>query len=276
MIILIKLIAIDLDGTLLDNDKHIRDIDRKAVKDAIKNGIMVTIFTGRNYHSAKKYVEELDVKLPVVFQNGAFIMDFNDKSVLNAVFLDGTLAKNIVRRARKENLFYIVYTDFLSEKDMYVDREYNGPYRYYLENNFKRIVKVEDVLEYINERIAQLALIGEENKILKIVNELDVSVSSVIKSTTIENHSFYEVFGPGCSKAKALDFLLEKFKVSKEEVMFIGDGYNDLEIMKTVGKAVAMGNAPEDVKKVAHYITETNENGGVAKAIYEFVLKDRS
>ncbi len=275
---MIKLVIIDLDGTLLDSKKKIKDIDKEAVVKALESGVKVTIFTGRSYHSARKYLEELGVDVPVVFQNGAFIIDIRSKKVLRSVHLDASTAKEVVERSRKLDLFYIVYSDFLDEKDMLIDREYQGPYEYYLEHNLWRIKKTKDVLNELRskDRVAEVALIGEEDKIKHVTESVDKQHASVIKSTTLENHAFYEIFGPGCSKAIALEFLLDHFGVNKDDVMFIGDGYNDIDIMKKVGIAVAMGNAPNEVKKIASFVTKSNEEGGVAEAIQRFVLKPLS
>ena len=269
----VKLLVVDLDGTLLDNKKHIKDVDKRAIMKAMERGVKVSIFTGRNYYSAKKYLEELGLDVPVVFQNGALIMDFKSRKVLRMVALDGNLAREAVVRSRNYGVFYIVYKDFLSDKDMLLDSDYNGPYSYYLENNSWRILKVEDVLEYVEGEVAEVALIGEEKLIKKVTSFVNSSDASVIKSTSLSGHSFYEIFGPDVSKAKALEFLLSTFGVDRSEVMFIGDGYNDLEIMEVVGIGVAMGNAPDDVKERASFVTLSNEEGGVAHAINRFILE---
>jgi len=269
----IKLIVIDLDGTLLDTKKNISEENKKAIKAAVERGVKVTIFTGRNYHSAKRYLEELNLDIPVTFQNGAFIMDFKSKKVIREIYLDSEVALKVIEGARREGVFYILYRDFLSEKDMVIDKRYYGPYEFYLKQNKRRIIFSNDVLNCLSSTVAEVALIGEEEKVKKAVQLVKGGDASVIKSTTLQNHTFYEIFGPNCSKAIALQILENYFKVTKDEVMFIGDGYNDIEIMKIVGFPVAMENASEDVKRYAKFITKSNEENGVAYAIEKFVLK---
>ncbi len=270
---MIKLIVLDLDGTLLSSEKKINPVDREAVKEALDAGISVTVFTGRSKHSASRYVKELGIGVPVVFQNGALIVDFSSGKILRMVKLSGEIAKKVVLEARKMDIFYIIYTEFSTIKDMMVDRSYKGPYEYYMEQNIWRMYFVKDVINHIREDVAEIALIGKKDSIEEAVSWIDEREASVIKSTEIGGESFWEIFGPGCSKAIALEFLLEHFGVSKDEVMFIGDGYNDVEVLKTVGYPVVMGNAPEDVKKYAKYITSDNDSGGVAEAIRKIALK---
>ena len=270
---MVKLVVLDLDGTLLTTDKRINEVDKEAVLEAMKEGITVTIFTGRSRHSARRYIEELGIGVPVVFQNGALIVDFSSGKVLRQVELSGEVAKRVVEGARSEGVFYIVYTDFSTIKDMMVDRPYRGPYEYYMKQNSWRIFFVRDVLDHIGKSVAEIALIGKNEKIERVVEGLERA--SVIKSTEVGGETFWEVFGPGCSKAIALEFLMEHFGVSKDEVMFVGDGYNDIEIMDMVGFPVAMGNAPDEVKKHARFITSSNNEGGVARAIREIALRGR-
>ncbi len=269
---MIKLVVLDLDGTLLNSEKRVNPMDKEAVKRALKSGVSVTIFTGRSYHSARKYIKELGIRVPVVFQNGALIMDFSTGRVLKMVELSGEIARKVVEISREKEVFYIVYTEFSTVKDMMVDRPYKGPYGYYMKQNSWRIYFVRDVLDHLGKSVAEVAFIGRKSSAREIALEMKGEEASIIKSTEKEGESFWEVFGPGCSKANALNFLLKHFGVSKDEVMFIGDGYNDVEILKVVGLPVVMGNAPDDVKKYAMYITADNDNGGVAEAIEKLVL----
>ena len=265
---MIKMVVLDLDGTLLNSEKHISECDREAVDEAVRSGVVVTIFTGRNYHSALPYVEELEVNVPVVFQNGALIYDFSRKEVLRSSRLDGSTAVEILKRSRELGIFVIVYTDFFDLKDMFVERPYTGAFSEYLSSNSWRIVMVGDLVNVVEDPV-ELALIGDEERIRRIVSDLEGI--SVVKGSTIDGESFFEVFGPGCSKGTALEFISNHMGISEEEVLFVGDGYNDVEIMEKVGTAVAMENAPDDVKDLADWVTSSNDDCGVAKALRRFL-----
>ncbi len=262
---------LDLDGTLLDDEKRIRDCDREAVLKVVESGLKITVFTGRSYQSAKPYVEEMGIDLPVVFQNGALIYDFSNKNVIRMVLLEGEVARNIVLRSKKEEIFPVVFRSFFSKKDMMVEGIYRGSYESYFSHNEWRIVRVSNLLSFIPDFVTEVALVGREGAIERIVSKLENA--SIVKSTSRDGEVFYEILGPGCSKAEALSFLEDHFKVEPDEVMFIGDGYNDLEIMESVGIPVAMGNAPEEVKRMAKWVTSTNEECGVARAIERFIFE---
>lgn len=273
---MIKLILSDLDGTLLNDEKHIPERNVEALKKAISKGIHVSIATGRNYFSAKRYIEELGLDVPVILQNGAFIyMPFENK-ILYESPLPAKIAKELIFLARKNQLNYILYTDFLVEKDMYMDKRYSGQYSKYLEQNNWRLTYVDDILKYITkDSVAEVVLIGNEEKITKIIKQLRKKCSdefSPIKNSVYKGEAFFEFFGKGASKESALNFLLNYFKVKPEETMFLGDNFNDIGIMKIVGFPVAMGNAPDEVKSLAKFVSLSNNDGGVGFAIEKFVL----
>jgi len=236
----------------------------------LKNGLKFSIFTGRNFHSARKYVEEINVDFPMVFQNGALIMKPFSREILRMSPLKKEIAIRIINEARKRNIFFILFTSFFEIKDMVIDKEYKGAFEDYLVSNSWRLVYADDALKCIKDNVAEVALIGNEKEILEIVKNLErdhprdfTGVKNIVRNDEV----FYEFFGPNTTKAKALEFLLEYFETTLNKVVFIGDNYNDLSIMEIVGISVAMGNSPDDVKNKAKFVTLSNDEAGVAYAI---------
>lgn len=275
---MVKLVITDLDGTLLNDDKRIPNENIIALKEAMKKGVHVSVATGRNFHSAKSYIQELGLDVPVIFQNGAFIYQWMEDKVIYKSVLDCKIAEKVVRIARENKLFYIVYIDFLEEKDMCIDMDYNGEFSKYLEQNTWRLNKVDDVTKYFvnREYIAEIALVGEEERIQKVIEESlkgYEKITSVVKNNKINSETFYEVFGPNSSKEFSFDYLLKHFKVRPEETMYLGDSFNDIGMLKIVGYPVVMENAHDEVKKYAKYITKSNNEAGVGYAIKKWVLK---
>lgn len=275
---MVKLVITDLDGTLLNDDKHIPSENIIALKEAMEKGVHVSVATGRNFHSAKSYIQELGLDVPVIFQNGAFIYQWMEDKVIYKSVLDCKIAERIIRIARENKLFYIVYIDFLEEKDMYIDMDYNGEFSKYLEQNTWRLNKVDDVTKYFlnREYIAEIALVGDEIIIQKVIEESLKGYekdTSVVKNNKINSETFYEVFGPNSSKELSFDYLLKHFKVKPEETMYLGDSFNDIGMLKIVGYPVVMENAHDEVKKFAKYLTKSNNEAGVGYAIRKWVLK---
>lgn len=273
---MIKLVLIDIDGTLVRDDKTLPAENEEAIKEALQSGVLVTLVTGRNYGAAKEIIDKLQLDVPVVLQNGAFIYRPYSGEVIRKVGLSGDVAKRVIHLCRQEGIFYILYRDFLMQKDMLIDQDYDGPFSMYLKRNAVRLDRVEDVTSFISGEVAEVALLGNEDRILRVLRQLgDGDNFTVIKSLTREDEAFYEIFGPKIGKGEALNYLCQHFGVSPEEVMFIGDAYNDIDIMPLVGFPVAMGNAVEEVKKFAKAVTKSNNEGGVAWAIRHFVLSPK-
>ena len=273
---MIKLVLIDIDGTLVRDDKTLPAENEEAIKEALQSGVLVTLVTGRNYGAAKEIIDKLQLDVPVVLQNGAFIYRPYSGEVIRKVGLTGDVAKRVIHLCRQEGTFYILYRDFLMQKDMLIDQDYDGPFSMYLKRNAVRLDRVEDVTSFIPGEVAEVALLGNEDRILRVLRQLgDGDNFTVIKSLTREDEAFYEIFGPKVGKGEALNYLCQHFGVSPEEVMFIGDAYNDIDIMPLVGFPVAMGNAVEEVKKFAKAVTKSNNEGGVAWAIRHFVLSPK-
>ncbi|QTA38619.1 HAD family hydrolase [Thermosipho ferrireducens] len=273
---MIKLILVDLDGTLLNDEKHVPERNIFALREAMKKGIHVSIATGRNYFSAKPYIDELGLDVPVILQNGAFIyMPFENK-ILYESPLPSQIAREIITKARRLNLDYILFSDFLEEKDMYMDIKHEGGYKKYLEQNHWRLNFVKDVMDYITgDTVAEVVLMGNEkdiNQVIKEVHQKYGNEFSSVKNNVVDGWAFFEFFGRGASKEAAFEFLLKYFKIAPDECMFFGDNFNDIGLLKRVGFPVVMENAPEEVKKYGKFITLSNNNGGVGYAIEEVLF----
>ncbi len=275
---MIKFVGIDLDGTLLDSDKKISEENLKALETLEKSGIPVTIFTGRSFVASEEYFGAISSDIPAVFQNGAFISTIKTHKIIKKVTLSYTCASQIVRFAKKHNLFSMAFTHFMEPPDMVYDQEMPSPsnYKSYFERNDYRMVKVPDIIACIGEEIGEVALVGDFNKIKTIGKEMNCSKFTMVLSTlfTNNNEGFVELFGPRCGKEKALDFLLKKLGISRAEAAFIGDNYNDLEALKVVGHPIVMGNdyTPNELINIAKYVTSSNDENGVARAIKEYIL----
>jgi Cof subfamily protein (haloacid dehalogenase superfamily) len=269
-----KLFITDLDGTLLDDRKTIPQANLEALKRLVTDDIHITVFTGRNYHSAKPFIDALGIDIPVVFQNGAFIMNPRSQEILYQSGLGSSEASAITRIAFERGFDAIVYKGFMAIPDMLIQRtEWNGsPYEPYVLHNHYRTEFVPSILDRIRDTdtISQLAIIGKQDALTVFEREMRErfrGTISPIYSSVISGTGFLEFFGPDVSKGIALQKVLERFHITPEETVFIGDNYNDVELMEIVGLPVAVDNSPEFVKKLCRLVVANNNDAGVADAV---------
>lgn len=273
---MVKLVCIDLDGTLLNDKKQISDQDKQVISLA-RQAAHITIFTGRSYFSALPYLEELGIDIPVVFQNGALIATPFERRVIHQISLNTKVALEALKHARRRGIYTVVYESFFSPQDMLVEKEYRGAFEYYFSYNTHRVRTVSDLAQAVRDRdsIAEIALIGKSRAVETLVQDLEMccpKAFTAVKNQKKDETVFTEIFGPNTGKEKALDVMLNIYGIDPLQVMFIGDNYNDSEIMRKVGYSVAMDNAPEDIKKIARFTTASNNDSGVSLAIKKFVL----
>lgn len=290
----------DLDGTLLNSNEDISRENIMAIKRLADMGIPFTVFTGREYHTAMPYIDKLKINAPVVFHNGALILD-GDGSVIRKNMIESEKSVAIIEEAYRNLVNVVVYSDFLELPDMSTenDPDHLTPYTPYLMSQKKRISFVDNMIETIKRRegVAHIALTGYETNLKNVFDFVQKnygdSVSSSYSSLMDDwgFHSYYwdryygkakleEEFGseldrwglmylsgPDVSKGAALDTVLERYSIKPEETAFIGDHYNDIPLMKKVGLPIAVSNASDEVKKHCRLVVGSNNEHGVAQAI---------
>ncbi|HNQ70929.1 Cof-type HAD-IIB family hydrolase [Mesotoga prima] len=277
---MIRLIVIDLDGTLLNDEKKISQENENAIRRALEMGIAVSISTGRSYVSGHEYVEQLGIDVPVSYQNGALVTFGHGEEikVISRSVLDPSKARMIYKRATEKSLNTLVFFDFFTLPDISTVVPYDSPYREYYRHNKYRMVFEENPLKRIsNDGIPEIAVEGKESLIKDLILESNSHLQNVtvVKNDSLEDHAFYEFFGPGVGKEKGLRHILDYLNLDWDSVAHIGDNYNDLEILKKVALPIVMANGPLGVKKHASFVTvRDNNSGGVAEAI-ERILRTR-
>ncbi|HHU31484.1 MAG: Cof-type HAD-IIB family hydrolase [Zhaonellaceae bacterium] len=262
----IKLVAIDLDGTLLKNDLTISPRAEEAIKAATAKGVYVTICTGRMYASALPYVKQLKMELPIITYNGAFVKHSTTGEVLYEKLLPCEMAKDIYLRAKKYKLHSNIYRD---------DRLYVDSFNKWADNYAIKVGVdlniVDNMLDFLQRDPIKIVTIAEPQA-LKILEEELVEVYGDRLYITSSLPHLLEILHPKATKGRGLEAVAEYLGVPRECVMAIGDSYNDMEMFSYAGFSVVMGNGEEDVKKCADYVTCSNDDDGVAEAIEKFVL----
>lgn len=262
---MIKLIVTDIDGTLINNAHRYSERLVRAVNAARAQNVLFTLATGRMYCSGVMFAKELQVDLPIICYNGGYIRDAADK-VYYKEGIDPQSANTILKvcRGQSWHVQYCVNDNLFCAKDTDYMREYSQvakvPYQVLGEEFYTAEDKVNKFL-FIQDDVAVLRDI--QQRIAEVCTTVDFTRSQA---------NYLEVIPKGVNKGVAIKSLAQILNVDTKDIMAIGDSYNDLEMLTAVGHGVAMGQAPEDVKAAVAYVTDTNEQDGLAKAIEKYVL----
>jgi len=279
-----KLVAIDLDGTMLNQYGIITEKTRKAISKAQEKGVEVMIASGRAITSVKRFSKEINSNKYFISGNGAITYDIKNNKILYENILSKTKALKIIKICEENSIYYNVYTENgIIAKNL----SYNTLY-YYKDNltkpdeNRTHINIVENVYDYFEQREEKILkiMICDEHKTvfnsivrkLKELSEIEVLEVShmsrkIIKQGTDEialEYFYTEVSAKDVDKWNALEEIIGLMNISKEEVVTIGDNANDLKMITNAGLGVAMGESAPYVKQSADIIAPTNDEDGVA------------
>ncbi|WP_006716889.1 Cof-type HAD-IIB family hydrolase [Desulfitobacterium metallireducens] len=268
----IRLIAMDMDDTLLREDWTISERTVQAIRQAQGKGVYVTIATGRMPASVRPYAQQLELDVPVITYNGAMVQEALSEKVLYRKVIPIETAQNIINWLLLKEVHFQVYL-----KDQVFVEEMNEWSR-----SYERATRVPIIETNLQERLAlekegveKILLFGEPEILKGWDDKFNLQYEGKIR-TTKSKPNFLELIHSEVSKGVALSSLAKRLGVKQEEVLAVGDSLNDLEMIQYAGMGVAMGNARQEVKEVANVVTSTNQEDGVAKAIERYVLKRAS
>ena len=263
----IKMIVSDLDGTMLNSSYRIPPENVAAVREAMARGIIVTLATGRMYRSAKAYADELGLTAPIITYNGAVVKKASGE-LISGDFIPPQTVKAVLEYCLAAGCYV----------QLYCDGEYYYAERTETARQYERACGVDghavgqDGLIERLQHVEKLLLVGRDPLSAdKMALDLNIKFGGQIaamKSTAV----YIEVIRPSVSKAGAMLRLAKSYGIKAEEIMALGDSDNDLSMMMAAGCPVAMGNATENVRQAAKYISADCEAGGVAEAIRKYAL----
>lgn len=288
---MIKMIASDMDGTLLSSHLAISETNKEAVLEAQAKGIEFMVATGRAYSEAKPALDDAGIKCCMITGNGAQIFDENGEAIVT-FSIDKKTTKEIMTTLREKNLYF----ELMTTNGVYAESQ---PQR--VENfatllanqvphlTFKMAIAMASThlnmlpVHYINnyddllvddsvEILKVIAFSDEGPKLLRpIADELEANGPLYVTASFPNN---IEINHKDAQKGNAVKLMAEKRGIELEDVMTIGDNFNDVSMLKVAGVSFAMGNAEEDVKKIAKYEADTNMNHGVGKAILRAISEN--
>lgn len=273
----IKLICIDMDGTLLKNEHEVSQEDQCAIKHAVEQGVHVAITTGRVYDCAKLYADQIGLTTPIIASNGAFIGGLEGETIYcNPLevediryFLEKTTEKGLLSYLTAN--FGIISTVELPETNIY--KILNKTLKPEQQIRFEQLESIDEILvKYPNEVLKGVCLADDATLLNQVKEEIKSHCPHLEVVSSWKNN--FEVMKKGSSKGEAVKQLAEFYHLTPSEVMCIGDSENDLSMIQFAGIGVAMGNAIDLVKEAADFVTRSNEDAGVAHAIDLYVLNE--
>jgi hypothetical protein len=266
----IKLAAIDLDDTLLRDDLTISQFSRDILQQVQKAGVTVTLATGRMLPSALPYAEQLGFDVPLITYQGALIKNAFSGEVFYSRPLPEEVSRTVIRYARRKQ----IHVNFYVEDKLYVERitEAGKHYERLAGVPFTMVDDLEALLAgglpYKMLLIDERQAIDEEREELReFLGEAGLEANLVKSKPT-----YLEVNHPLATKGTALKKMAEWLKISREQVAAFGDSFNDLDMLEYAGYGFAVANACPQVHARAPYITASNNEDGVARALQELAL----
>ena len=287
-----KLIAIDLDGTLLNSYGIVSDENKKILKNAINNGIEIVLASGRSSNSVKNIANELGNLKYTICGNGSLVYDLQNEEIIYDKFIDKRKALQIISICEQNSIYYNVYTE-----NMVIAKTLENNVLFYHQENANKaeskktkINLVQDIYSYVsnlkNENILKFTISDRSNIIfnsiirtlraIKNIDVLDVAHMSrkIIKSGTEDvslEYYYTEITNEGVDKWNSIKWLCSKLGISETDVMAIGDNINDKLMIENAGLGIAMGNSNPFIKSIADKVVANNNEDGVAEAISEIL-----
>ena len=287
-----KLIAIDLDGTLLNSYGQISEKNKLALNNAKEKGIQIVLASGRTTDSVKSIANEIGVQNYIICGNGSLIYDLQKEEIIYDKFIEKKKALQIIDICEKNSIYYNIYTE-----NMVIAKTLNNNVLFYYQENANKpdnkktkINIVQDIYEYVknleNQNILKITISDNDviifNSIIRKLREvkdidvLDVEHMSrkIIKTGTEESkleYCYTEITKKNVDKWYAIEFLMENLNINSNEVLTIGDNVNDKLMIENAGCGVAMGNSAPYVKEVSNLVVANNNEDGVAEAIEKII-----
>jgi len=277
----IRLLAIDIDGTLLDSRGHVPDAHRDALAEAVAAGIEVALATGRSYHFTRPIAHTLPLPVTLIVNNGALVKNGDGTTRLRHL-LDRDVARDVLEgTAAFEDSVALVFDRAPADEErqiLFERMDWDHPNRRgYFEKNQAFIGTASPLADALTEDPIQVMFNGSVAPMRALVAALRAlpmadRFSVALTEYAHRDFSLVDVNGEGCSKGATLARWAAERGLAREEVMAVGDNFNDAEMLEFAGTAVVMGNACPELKARGWRVTASNDEGGLANAVRDLAL----
>ncbi len=268
----IKLLVLDIDGTISGKSNMISEPVKQAIQAVQAKDIQVAIATGRMYRSALRFHQEIASGLPLLAYQGAWIQDPLTEKILRHWTVPKKLAHELLDYYEQPDLLELLSVHFYINDQLYV-REITKETEIYAERSGITPIAVGDLRQALtNEPTKILALCDDTDVIEKLLGNLQKQYTPAELYLTKSVATFFEATNPLVNKGTGVKYLAEELLgLQPTNVMTIGDNFNDVEMLEYAGIGVAMGNAPKEVQAIATWVAPSVEQDGVAVAIEQLL-----
>ena len=236
-----KLIALDLDGTLFNDEHCISSVSEEYIRKLVKEGFVVVISTGRSYSSLKPRIAALELESPVICYNGAMIRNGKTDDILANSTVPEDISRELITLSRSRGIHFHGFLD----GDFNYERESSDSQFYRNLSGLKGRIVDFDIMESID--FTKCMFINENSILLDIEKELRAAYGDRCY-IAFSKPNFLEIMNSTASKANALEVVARDLGIARDEIIAFGDGLNDMEMLEFAGRGIAMINGHEDLK----------------------------
>ncbi len=266
----IQLIAVDLDGTLLNSQHELSERNEKALKAAMKQGVHIILATGKTRNSALKVISQLGLESPGIYLQGLAIYN-GDGTLRHQSLLDTGIARQVITYAEDRGFSIVAYSGArilvrnLNEGTELLEK--------YGEPQPEVVGALQNILDTVPINKLMAIKMRDHRGITALRWQLKMQIDGAARLVQAGIADMLEILPPGGSKGTALKTLLKELNIPASRMIAIGDGENDIEMVQMAGVGVAMGNATAQLKAVTEHVVASHNEDGVAEAVERFVLK---
>lgn len=282
---MVKLIASDLDGTIIDKNNDIFNDNLNAINAINKKNIPFVVCTGKTYSIYKDLCSSFNASYGI-FGNGTSIIDLKNGKKIYEKLLEISDVRRIIELAKSYNLHVHIYTNnhIITEELLYLDLRNYKLQKKHIYNNELSFKIVPDLLKYVQRNNINVSKVVISNTSSlaplkkEIENTLNVDIFNIKKYGKFKDkiinkeYEYLDIIPKNVNKGTALEYLGNYLNIDKKDILAVGDNLNDLSLLKNAGVGIAVNNAYSELKQIANYTTKNPvEKGGFAEAVYKFV-----
>jgi Cof subfamily protein (haloacid dehalogenase superfamily) len=269
----IKLLVLDIDGTIAGQSNQVSKTVCEILQKVQEKGIKIALATGRMYRSALRFHQIIQSQLPIIAYNGAWIQDPFTNTIYQHLPLNSDIAASLLDYYEQPQWRSHLEVNFYIDDQLYV-RQITSEIKYYQKRSRIEPIVVGDLRKLLTLSTTKVLVMAQDTKILQQLNQnLQQDYSPEQVYLTQSTPFYLEATHPQVNKGSATQYLTEKILgLQAENVMAIGDNFNDVQMIKYAGFGVAMGNAPTAVQNIADWVAPDVELEGVAVTVAKFLL----